>query len=202
MKMTEFVLALNEKLSNLPSEEVEERLDFYCEMISDRIEDGMPEEEAVAKMGTVDEVAEQIIIDIPLSSIVKKKIKSRRKMSATEITLLALGSPIWLSILISLFSVFISLYAAVWSVVISLWACFVSFVAFALLGVVLGGALIFTKNVCVFGMRNFPSWNFCIHVFRLHSGDKRSYIPYEKIHLLCEKAFCKKGEKECLKCQL
>ena len=147
MKMTEFILALNEKLSALPSEEVEERLDFYCEMISDRIEDGMPEEEAVAKMGTVDEVAEQIIIDIPLSSIVKKKIKSRRKMSATEITLLALGSPIWLSILISLFSVFISLYAAVWSVVISLWACFVSFVAFALLGVVLGGALIFTKNV-------------------------------------------------------
>ncbi len=147
MKMTEFILALNEMLSNLPSEEVEDRLNFYSEMISDRIEDGMPEEEAVAKMGTVDEVAEQIIIDIPLSSIVKKKIKSRRKMSATEITLLALGSPIWLSILISLFSVFISLYAAVWSVVISLWACFVSFVAFALSGIVLGGALIFTKNV-------------------------------------------------------
>ena len=72
-----FERTTNEKLSELPSDEVDERLNFYSEIISDRIEDGMPEEEAVAKMGTVDEVAEQIIGDIPLSSILKKKIKSR-----------------------------------------------------------------------------------------------------------------------------
>ena len=48
------------------------------------------------------------------------------KMSAWEITLIALGSPVWLSLLISAFAVVISLYLSIWSVVISFWAVFAS----------------------------------------------------------------------------
>lgn len=146
MKTTEFILALNEKLSNLPSEEVEERLNFYSEMISDRIEDGIPEEEAVAAIGTVDEVAEQILADIPLSCIVKQKLKKRRNLGALEITLLAIGSPLWISLLAALFAVVISLYATVWSVVASLWACFASFVVFSFACLGFGVFSLFTGN--------------------------------------------------------
>ena len=39
-----FILELKDKLSALPKSEVEERLSFYCEMIEDRIEDGLSEE--------------------------------------------------------------------------------------------------------------------------------------------------------------
>ena len=46
-----------------------------------------------------------------------------------EILFLILGSPIWASLLISVFAVVLSAYVSLWSVIISLWAIFVSFIA-------------------------------------------------------------------------
>ena len=48
MNKTEFLNELKDGLSGLPREDVEERLSFYGEMIDDRVEEGMTEEEAVA----------------------------------------------------------------------------------------------------------------------------------------------------------
>ena len=45
------------------------------------------------------------------------------------IVLLILGSPIWLSVLISIFAVILSVYISLWSVIISLWAVEVSLIA-------------------------------------------------------------------------
>ena len=77
-----------EKLSFLPWEEAEERIDFYSEMISDQMEEGLSEEEAVAKIGSVEDIVSQILSDIPLSKLVKEKIKPKRKMGAWEIIFL------------------------------------------------------------------------------------------------------------------
>ena len=138
MNKTDFLLALEEQLSALPWEEVSDRWDYYSEMIDDRMEEGLSEEEAVAELGTVNEIAAQILADIPLSALVKKKLKSQRRIKAWEIVLLVLGSPIWLSLLIAAFAVILSLYVVLWSVLISLWAVFVSFVGCAL-GCIAGG---------------------------------------------------------------
>ena len=43
-----FMNELMARLSGLPQADIEERLAFYSEMIDDRIEDGMTEEEAAA----------------------------------------------------------------------------------------------------------------------------------------------------------
>ena len=75
MTKTEFVLELASKLSLLPWEEIEDRISFYVEMIDDRMEEGVSEEEAVAAIGSVDEIASQIIAEIPLAKLVKEKIK-------------------------------------------------------------------------------------------------------------------------------
>ena len=136
MNKTKFVLALSERLSFLPWEEVEERVSFYLEMIDDRMEEGLSEEESVAAVGSVSEITEQILADIPLSRLVKEKIKPKNRMKAWEIVLLALGSPLWLSLGISVFAVILSLYISLWAVVISLWAVCVSLAVCAL-----GGAL-------------------------------------------------------------
>lgn len=124
MNKREFLDKLKERLSGLPESEIEERLNFFDEMIDDRAEEGIPEEEAVAELGTVDDVAGQIVAEIPLSKLVKEKVRKKRRMRAWEIVLLAVGSPIWLSLLIACFAVIISLYAIIWSIVISVWACF------------------------------------------------------------------------------
>ena len=135
MTKLEFLQSLREKLSGLPQHEVEERLSFYREMIEDRMDDGLAEADAVAELGSVDEIAAQIIADIPLTKLAKEKIKPKRRLRAWEIVLLALGSPIWLSLLIAAAAVLFSLYVVIWAVVISLWAVFVSLAAAAVGGI-------------------------------------------------------------------
>ena len=140
MRKQEFTDDLRSKLSALPPAELEERLSFYEEIIDDRMEEGLSEEEAVAAIGSADEIAEQIIGDVPIKTIVKEKIKPKRRLKAWEIVLLVLGSPIWFSLLVIVpLSVAISLYAVLWSVIVALWAAFASVVGSAV-GVCIGGA--------------------------------------------------------------
>lgn len=61
-----------------------------------------------------------------------------KKMSVWQILFLILGSPIWLSLLITIFVIIISIYIVMWSVVISFWAIFVSIVCVALSMILLG----------------------------------------------------------------
>jgi uncharacterized membrane protein len=136
MKMNKesFLSALRSRLAGLPQEDVEERLNFYAEMIEDRMEEGLSEEEAVAEVGSVDEIAAQILGDIPLSKIVKNKMPKRR-LQAWEIVLLVLGFPVWFPLLIAGVAVVFSLYIIIWAVIVSLWAAFVAVLvsAFALI---------------------------------------------------------------------
>ena len=78
MTKLEFVLELNDRLSGLPSDEIEECIGFYVEMIEDGVEDGISEEEAVARIGKIDEIVDQIIAGIPFTKIAKEKIKPKR----------------------------------------------------------------------------------------------------------------------------
>ena len=139
MTKLKFLLSLHDKLADLPQSEVEERLNFYSEMIEDRMEEGLSEEEAVAAVGTVDEVAEQIATELSSQKIVnEKEAKPKRKLRAWEIVLIVLGAPIWASLLISVASAVFSAYVTVWAVIVSLWAVFGALVACAPAGVAAG----------------------------------------------------------------
>lgn len=140
MRKQEFLDTLSARLSGLPKQDVEERLAFYSEMIDDRVDEGATEDDAVSQIGSVDGIAVQIVSDIPLAKIAKEKIKPKRRLKAWEMVLLALGSPIWIALLVSAFTVIIALYASLWSVVVSLWAAFGALVGSAF-GGVLGGAV-------------------------------------------------------------
>ena len=132
MTKNEFLGALRLRLSGLSESDIEEHISFYSEMIDDRIEDGASEEDAVRGIGSVDDIAAQIIADVPLTKIAKERIKPKRRLRVWEIVLLAVGSPIWLSLGIAAFAVILSLYVVIWALIISLWAVFVSLVACAL----------------------------------------------------------------------
>ena len=116
-----FLSSLRARLSGLPEQDIDERLGFYSEMIDDRIEDGVAEEDAVAEIGGVDEIAAQILADYPLSKIVREKVKKRR-LGVWEIVLLVLGFPVWFSLLAAAFAAALSLYVVLWALVIVLWA--------------------------------------------------------------------------------
>lgn len=146
MNKQDFLSKLQSSLSGLPQDEIQERLAFYNEMIEDRMEEGLTEEEAVLAVGSVEEIVSQIIADTPLTKIVKANIKPKRQLKIWEIILLILGSPIWGSLLIAVFAVVLSLYAVLWSGIISLWAGFVSLVTCSFAGPVAGIVFMVTGN--------------------------------------------------------
>ena len=142
MTKLQFLFALRDRLAGLPQNDIEERLRFYSEMIEDRMEEGLSEEEAVAAVGSVDEIASQITAEIP--STTKKTAK--RHLKTWEIILLILGAPLWVSLLIAVFSIVLSVYISAWAVIVSLWSAFVSVAACALGGVVGGVVLVIGKH--------------------------------------------------------
>ena len=135
MNKQEFLTQLRKELSVLPQKDIEEYLTFYTEMIEDRIEEGLSEEEAVSAVGSLEEIVKQIVSDTSLIKIAKERIKQKRQIKAWEIVLLILGSPIWLSLGLAVFAVILSLYISLWAVIISLWATFASAVAFSISGI-------------------------------------------------------------------
>lgn len=135
MRKEEFLRALREALSGLPREDVEERIGFYREIIDDRMEEGLTEEEAVAAVGSVSDIVLQVVEEYPFTDLIKVCIRPKRRLSGGVLALLFLGSPIWLSLLIATVAVVFSLWAALWAVVLSLWAVFA-----ALVGSAVGGA--------------------------------------------------------------
>lgn len=142
MTKQEFLAGLEEELSGLPQNDIAERLAFYGEMIEDRKEDGLSEEEAIDMIGPVKTVAKQIIDEIPISKLVRERVKTKHRMGAGEIILLVLGSPIWLSLLIAAFAVLLSVYIVIWAVIISLWAVCAALPVCALAGAAAGITLI------------------------------------------------------------
>lgn len=135
MSKQEFLAQLRKGLSGLPQNDIEERLTFYSEMIEDQMEDGVSEEEAVSAIGSAQEIVAQVVAETPLMKIAKERIKPKRRLRAGEIVLLALGSPIWLSLGIAAFAVILSLYISLWSVISSLWSVFASLAACSIGGV-------------------------------------------------------------------
>ena len=122
MRKQEFLDALKRGLTGLPQEDIAERLTFYGEMIDDRMEEGLSEEEAVAAIGTVDGVINEIVAETPLTKLVKEKIKPKRRLRAWEIFLLVLGFPLWFPLSIVAFVLILVFYIVLWVLVICLWA--------------------------------------------------------------------------------
>lgn len=137
MTKQDFLKQLEVGLNGLPQEEIQERVVFYSEMIDDLIDEGLSEEDAVAKIGNVDDVIAQIVVD---NHFAKQQTETpqKRKLRAWEIALLIIGAPVWAPLLMTMVAVAFSLYASLWAGIVSLWAGFVSLVACSLGGGVSG----------------------------------------------------------------
>ena len=153
MNKTEFLTLLRKKLNELPPKDVEETLEYYNEMIDDYIESGYSPEAAVAKMGSVDDVAKQILSGSqPFENGGKnenggKKIVKERN-SALVTVLLILGFPVWFSLLVAAFSVLISVAVTVGVLAFVIpWTLVVSFGATAIGLLVLTPVIIIAGNI-------------------------------------------------------
>ena len=198
MNKTEFMFELGRALEGLPKDDILEKLSFYEEMIADRMEDGESEEEAVTSVGDVDKIALEIIEEIPLTKIVKEKIKPKRRMRAWEIVLLAVGSPLWIVLGVSALAIIISLYAVLWTLVVCAWAVFASLVGGALGGVV-GGVITAIFNNQVAGIVLISGGLVCgglaiFSFFGCLAATKGTAKLSKRIVLGIKRMFVRKGE--------
>ena len=122
MNKKEFLAALRAGLAGLPEADVQHWLDFYSEIIDDRMEEGMTESEAVADVGCVHDIVTQILSETPLPKLVHAKVKPKRPMKAWEIILLVLGSPVWVPLACAAVLVLLAGYAVLWACIITLYA--------------------------------------------------------------------------------
>lgn len=161
MNKQEFLAELKAKLTRMPQEDIEERIGFYSEIMDDRIEEGLTEEEAVAELGSLEDITKQIMSEIPLTKLVKEKVKPGRSLSPWEVVLLALGAPIWLSLFIALFAIVISIYAVIWSIIILLWGIEFMLVACSV-GGVFSSVVFMAKGNIVSGVAILGAGMICV----------------------------------------
>ena len=198
MNKQEFLGQLSKELLGLPQDEIDEQLEFYSEMIEDRKEEGLSEEEAIAAVGTAQEIVTQVVNETPFVKIAKEGIRPKRMLNLGEILLLALGSPIWLSLAVVAFAVILSLYISLWSLIVSLWLVFVSLAAcsvggmitciiFALSGRIATGIAILAAGIVCAGLSIFMFYG-------CKEATKGIVVLTKKIAHFIKKSFIKKGE--------
>ncbi len=143
MTKEQFISGIRAGIFSLPEKDIESSLQYYSEAIDDRMEDGMTEEEAIADIGTVEEVIAQILKDKPVNELQQNTGHKgpqwfRENLTRNKrllIVCLVLTFPIWITIAGSLF-------VAVFSVLVSLYGVSVGVFAGSIACVVKGVALI------------------------------------------------------------
>lgn len=146
MNKEEYRLQLATLLHSLPEKEREEAVAFYMEMITDRMDEGMSEEEAIAAVSSPGEAAQEIIAqaDAKKQPLVSFSISvedddtaddgsetgetegfigrlKARKLSTLEWITLIVTSPLWLSLLLALAALALALIIVIFALYLSVW---------------------------------------------------------------------------------
>jgi uncharacterized membrane protein len=141
-----FLAQLRQQLWALPEADRQNSLDYYAEMIDDRMEEGLTEEEAVAAIGNLEEIVQQILGETPRPPVVvepaKKAEPAKGSTKTWLIILLVLGSPVWIPLLASAIGTVIGIYVSLWFVVIALYAAFLA-LAVSSVGCIVGSFFMF-----------------------------------------------------------
>lgn len=117
MTKDEFLSELKMQMEGLPEKDIKEAVAYYSEIIDDSMEDGTPEEDAVAALGDVGVIAAGMKSSQTEDASDEKK-RSFRKFTALEIVCLIVGFPIWISV----FAVALSLYITAIAIIFSFYA--------------------------------------------------------------------------------
>lgn len=149
MRKDEFLEELRAKLKGLPKNEISDQVSFYDEMISDMVADGDSEEEAIAKIGTTDNVLSDIADKTPMVKLVKEKISPKRKLGRLAVALIILGFPIWFPLILTGLILVLVAYILLWVGVIVTYSVELALGAYGL-----GGIIAFMFSIADGAMNN------------------------------------------------
>ena len=125
MNKTQFCALLENKLKPyLSPKEMYKTLNFFEEMIDDRIDEGLSEEEAVSQLGDINIIVDQILDE---HNIGKKQTKLVWRFIPRELGFIniVLLFPAWITIFSLVASLFIVILSIIFSIVLSIIAIFI-----------------------------------------------------------------------------
>ena len=125
MNKTQFCALLGNKLKlYLSPKEIYKTLNFFEEMIDDRIDEGLSEEEAVLQLGDINIIVDQILDE---HNIGKKQTKLVWRFIPRELGFIniVLLFPAWITIFSLVASLFIVILSIIFSIVFSIIAIFI-----------------------------------------------------------------------------
>ena len=130
MSKQEFINDLRERLMWLTSEELEKTVNFYSEMIDDRMEEGATEEEAVAALGPMDDITVKIAREVGKGDEAETGVptatttvaKNSSESLVLKIVVIAVTFPIWFPVLMGLFGAAIGIVAGLFGACVGVGA--------------------------------------------------------------------------------
>ena len=143
MIKAQFLSELERRLDALPRAEIDRALQFYSEMIDDRKEEGLTEPEAVADLGSLDDIAGEVLAGAASG----QPVEYQRKKANNHVVLLILGSPLWFVMIVLGICVWFVLILLLWILVLAGWI--VSLALDVSVGAVLFSALVAVWAVAI-----------------------------------------------------
>ena len=122
----------NELRLYLSSEEVYKTLNFFKEMIDDRVDEGLSEEQAVSQLGNIDDIVGQILDEHNIKKRQKKlvwRFIPQKKSSTSNVIATVILFPIWIAIFSLVASFFIAFVSLIFSLVLAVISFFVGGIA-------------------------------------------------------------------------
>ena len=122
MTKNEFTRELKGRINHLPKAERRKILQYYYEMISERMEDGMTEAEAIDALGDLDELLSEY-------TPMEKAPRRGPKLRAWHIIMLICGAPLWIPFVAVMLCIMLAFYIIIWALVVLFYAVFVCLAA-------------------------------------------------------------------------
>lgn len=162
MTKWQFADELRHRLQDLPDSERNRYVDYYLEMIEDRMEEGVAEEDAVAALGSLNDIESRIRSEhfgsIPFKP---SHAAAQRNLKSWHIAIIAaalvLLFPMWIGLLFGAFGILMGVFA----VLLSLWIVVAAF-GFAGIGLVIGGLCTIPFKGAAFGLFSMGAGFFLI----------------------------------------
>ncbi len=142
MNKAEFLKELAFHLQKMSDSEKNKFITYYDEMISDYVENGVTEEEAVKKIGTPLKIAKELLEDY---GNVKLNLPSTGN-KLLNIAVAIIGFPLWGSVLLTIVLLVFSAYVLIWCLPVAAGAGCVGFFSSAIIGMI-GTPLVIARSL-------------------------------------------------------
>lgn len=146
MSKEEFLAALDQRLASLPKSERDKSLEYYSEMIVERMEDGMSEQEAVAALGGMEDIVSSVMSGMSFQTLIQARVNDSKQKTSSKglwVALMICSAPL----VVALAAALLAVYIALWAVIVALYAVLIAFAAACAGSLIAGGVILVTKSL-------------------------------------------------------